>query len=225
MGDTRPRLFGALLIIGVLLASVFALQACTPADDGTESEPASDEETAAPAAEEPSDETAGEEEEMSPEFHVSEVEVDGTETAVIETSKGVIKFEFFAEDAPNTVASFIELAEDGFYDGLKFHRVEPGFVVQGGDPLSKTDDPMVGTGGPGYNLKAEFNDNPHVDGSVAMARSQNPDSAGSQFYITMGAQPFLDGNYTVFGQVIEGLDVVYEIGVGDVMERVYIERQ
>jgi len=97
------------------------------------------------------------------------------------------------------------------------------FVVQGGDPLSKTDDPMVGTGDPGYKLKAEFNSRQHLDGSVAMARSQDPDSAGSQFYICLGPQPFLDGNYTVFGQVTEGMDVVRAITAGDVMKSVIIE--
>ncbi|MDP2401578.1 MAG: peptidylprolyl isomerase [Actinomycetota bacterium] len=143
--------------------------------------------------------------------------------AVITTPKGEIKFEFYSEDAPNHVAAFIELAQKGFYDGTKFHRVEPNFVVQGGDPLSKTDDPMVGTGGPGYNLKAEFNSRQHLDGTVAMARSQAPDSAGSQFYICLGPQAFLDGNYTVFGQVVDGMDVVRSIAVGDVMEKVTIE--
>ena len=147
----------------------------------------------------------------------------GKEIAVIKTSKGVIKFEFFSKEAPNTSAAFIELAEKGFYDGTKFHRVVPGFVIQGGDPLSKTDDPMVGTGGPGYQLKAEFNSHQHLDGTVAMARAQDPDSAGSQFYICLGPQPFLDGQYTVFGQVTEGLDIVHKIAMGDVIESVTIE--
>jgi peptidyl-prolyl cis-trans isomerase B (cyclophilin B) len=148
----------------------------------------------------------------------------GDETAVITTAKGVIKFTFFCEDAPKHAAAFIELAEKGFYDGISFHRVEPDFVVQGGDPLSREDGPAVGTGGPGYNLAAEFNSRPHLDGTVAMARAGHPDSAGSQFYICLGTQSFLDGNYTVFGQVTEGLDVVHKIGRGDVMESVKIER-
>jgi len=151
----------------------------------------------------------------------------GTEVAVIKTAKGLIKFKFYPTDAPNTVAAFIELAQKGFYDGTKFHRVEPGFVIQGGDPLSKTDDPMVGTGGPGYRLKAEFdpatNRQKHLDGAVAMARAQDPNSAGSQFYITLGPQPMLDGQYTVFGQVISGMDVVRAIQKNDVMESVTIE--
>jgi peptidyl-prolyl cis-trans isomerase B (cyclophilin B) len=147
----------------------------------------------------------------------------GDEVAVITTDKGVIRFTFFADDAPTHVAAFIERAREGFYDGTKFHRVEPGFVIQGGDPLSRTDDPRVGTGGPGYTIKAEFNSRPHVDGTVAMARSQDPDSAGSQFYICLGPQSFLNGNYTVFGQVTEGLDVVHAIQRGDVIRSITIE--
>lgn len=158
-------------------------------------------------------------------LHTSDVTVTGNETAVIETDKGTIRFEFFPNDAPNTVASFIERAREGFYDGTKFHRVEPNFVIQGGDPLSKTDDPRVGTGGPGYTLKAEFNARPHLDGTVAMARAADPDSAGSQFYICLGTQSFLDGNYTVFGQVTEGLDVVHAIQRGDAMRSVRIEEK
>lgn len=156
-------------------------------------------------------------------MHVSDVKVTGEEIAVITTSRGVIKFKFYPKDAPNHVASFIELARAGFYDGTKFHRVEPGFVIQGGDPYSKTGAGPVGTGGPGYSLKAEFNDRPHIEGTVAMARSQSPDSAGSQFYICLAPASFLDGQYTVFGQVIEGMDVVKATQVGDVMESVRIE--
>lgn len=156
-------------------------------------------------------------------MHVSDVKVSGNEVAIITTKRGVIKFKFYPKDAPNHVASFIELARAGFYDGTTFHRVEPGFVIQGGDPHSKTGAGPVGAGGPGYNLKAEFSDQPHVLGTVAMARSQSPDSAGSQFYICLAPAPFLDGKYTVFGQVIEGMDVVQATQVGDIMESVRIE--
>jgi peptidyl-prolyl cis-trans isomerase B (cyclophilin B) len=156
--------------------------------------------------------------------HVPEYACTGKEIAVVTTPKGVIKFSFFCEDAPNHAGSFIELAEKGFYDGTTFHRVEPGFVIQGGDPYSRTGEGPVGTGGPGYNLAAEFNSRPHLEGTVAMARAGDPDSAGSQFYICLGPQPFLDGNYTVFGQVTEGLDVVHAIAKGDVIESVKIER-
>ena len=137
--------------------------------------------------------------------------------AVIETSKGTIKFKFFKDEAPNTVDNFIKLAQKDFYNGLIFHRVVPGFVIQGGDPSGN------GTGGPGYTIKAEFNSRPHLTGTVAMARSADPDSAGSQFYICLGAQPFLDGKYTVFGQVTEGQDVVDQIRMNDVMKKITIE--
>jgi len=147
----------------------------------------------------------------------------GNEIAVITTPKGVIKFAFYCDDAPKHSAAFIELAEAGFYDGTTFHRVEPGFVIQGGDPYSKSGQGPVGTGGPGYTLAPEFNARPHVDGTVAMARSAAPDSAGSQFYIALGRHEFLDGQYTVFGQVTEGLDVAHAISKDDVMTSVTIE--
>ncbi len=114
-------------------------------------------------------------------------------------------------------AAFIKLAEDGFYDGLAFHRVEPGFVIQGGDPDGD------GTGGPGYRLKAEFNDKPHLRGTVAMARSSNPDSAGSQFYICLNDARFLDNQYTVFGQLSDGYETLDAIRRGDKMNSVKVE--
>jgi peptidyl-prolyl cis-trans isomerase B (cyclophilin B) len=132
--------------------------------------------------------------------------------ARITTAQGDIVFTFFPEDAPTTVASFIKLARGGFYNGLTFHRVEPGFVIQGGCPLG------TGTGGPGYRLKAEFNDRLHDAGAVAMARAQSPDSAGSQFYICLEDAHFLDHQYTVFGHVTTGLDVTRRIKVGDTMK-------
>jgi len=139
------------------------------------------------------------------------------QSAVITMEKGgEIHIEFFPADAPKTVENFVTLAKKGFYDGLAFHRVEPGFVVQGGDPNGN------GTGGPGYKIKAEFNKQPHVRGVVAMARSQDPDSAGSQFYITLAPANFLDGKYTVFGKVTSGMDVVDKIQKGDKMKSVKI---
>jgi cyclophilin family peptidyl-prolyl cis-trans isomerase len=140
-----------------------------------------------------------------------------TVRARIATDKGDIVFRFYPQDAPQHSAAFIKLARAGFYDGLTFHRVEPGFVIQGGDPSGN------GTGGPGYQLDAEFNENPHIVGTVAMARSSNPNSAGSQFYICLGDAPFLNRNYTVFGHVVEGQPVVDAIRVGDVMNSVTIE--
>ena len=140
------------------------------------------------------------------------------QTAVITLDKGgEIRFEFFPADAPKTVENFVTLAKKGFYDNLAFHRVVPGFVVQGGDPKGN------GTGGPGYTIKAEFNKNKHVRGAVAMARSSDPDSAGCQFYITYGPQPHLVGSYTVFGKVVAGMELVDKIKQGDRMKSVKIE--
>jgi cyclophilin family peptidyl-prolyl cis-trans isomerase len=140
-----------------------------------------------------------------------------TLAAVIEMQKGgKIIFEFYPKDAPNSVDNFITLAKKGFYNGLKFHRVIPGFMAQGGDPLGE------GTGGPGYTIKDEFNSRKHIAGTVAMARTSEPNSAGSQFYICFEPQPHLDGQYTVFGQVIDGMDIVDKIQKGDIMKTVTI---
>ncbi len=137
--------------------------------------------------------------------------------ARITTAKGDIVFTFYPMEAPIHSAAFVKLAKAGFYDGLVFHRVEPKFVIQGGDPKGD------GTGGPGYNLDQEFNDHPHFKGAVAMARSSSPNSAGSQFYICIDDARFLDKQYTVFGQTTEGQSVVDAIRKGDKMERVTIE--
>jgi cyclophilin family peptidyl-prolyl cis-trans isomerase len=141
--------------------------------------------------------------------------------AVIETSKGTIRFELYEGDAPITTGNFIELAERGFYDGLTFHRYEPGFVIQGGCPLGN------GTGGADKRIKLEVSrDLKHGEaGAVAMARSSQPDSASCQFYITLGRADFLDMNYAVFGRVTEGMDVVNSIRVGDRMTSVKIVSQ
>src|SRR5204863_385584 len=152
-----------------------------------------------------------------------------TPRAVITLAKGgEIVLEFFPQDAPRHVQNFLALAKKGFYDGQRVHRVEPGFVVQFGDPQTKTlplDDDRVGGGGPGYTLKAEFNTNKHERGSLAMARSQHPDSAGSQFYITYGPQPHLDNSYTVFGKVTSGMEHVDRIRQGDKMTSVTISEE
>ena len=140
-----------------------------------------------------------------------------TETARITLDSGnTIDIAFYPEDAPKTVANFVTLAKKGFYNGLKFHRVVPDFVVQGGCPKGD------GTGGPGYTIPAEFNAKKHLRGTVAMARSQSPDSAGSQFYICYGPTPHLDRNYTVFGQVTSGMEHVDRIKQGDRMKTVEI---
>ena len=171
--------------------------------------------------------------------YTPEYQPTGDEVAVITTSKGTVRVQLAGKDAPIHVGNFVELARKGFYDGLKFHRHVPGFVIQGGCPntrdltpeeapfpppegvVKKAGNPFagLGTGGPGYSIKEEFSTNPnnkHLDGSLAMARSQDPNSAGSQFYLCLGAQPMLDSGYTVFGQTIDGM-------VGDVIESVEIE--
>ena len=140
-----------------------------------------------------------------------------TQTAVITLDNGQeIHPEFFPADAPKTVDNFVTLAKKGFYDGLTFHRVVPDFVVQGGCPKGN------GTGGPGHTIPAEFNKQKHLSGSLAMARSQDPDSAGSQFYFCLDAAPHLNGKYTVFGQVVDGLEAVDHIAVGDRMKHVTV---
>ncbi|GMT42074.1 MAG: hypothetical protein IEMM0002_0485 [bacterium] len=136
------------------------------------------------------------------------------EIGVIKTSLGTIKVKFFdqAGAAPKHVENFKKLANSGFYSGTTFHRVIPGFMIQGGDPNSKDDDRSNdGMGGPGYSIDAEFSSIKHERGIVSMARSQQPNSAGSQFFICTAAAPYLDGKYSVFGKVIEGMDVVDKI--------------
>ena len=132
--------------------------------------------------------------------------------AIIHTTLGDITLNFFPEVAPNHVNNFIELAKKGFYNGTTFHRVVPKFVIQGGDPNTKSPDrSRHGMGGPGYQIKAEFNKKPHRRGTLSMARSGHPDSAGSQFFICVADVPFLDGQYTVFGEVLKGMEVVDKI--------------
>ena len=122
--------------------------------------------------------------------------------------------EFWPEVAPKTVENFKKLAKQGFYDGTAFHRIIKGFMIQGGDPNTKdpAKEDQYGTGGPGYQINAEFNDRKHVRGVLSMARSQNPNSAGSQFFIMLGPAPFLDKQYTGFGKLIKGDDVLAKIG-------------
>jgi len=132
--------------------------------------------------------------------------------AVIETPHGNIEIRFFEDQAPGHVKNFKDLAQQGFYDGTTFHRVIPGFMIQGGDPNSKDHDKSGhGTGGPGYTIKAEFNDVKHKRGVLSMARAQDPDSAGSQFFIVVKDSLFLDGQYTAFGEVVSGIDVADKI--------------
>lgn len=143
----------------------------------------------------------------------SDAKSDAKEVAVLKTSAGEMVVEFWPEVAPKTVENFKTLARKGFYDGTAFHRVIKDFMIQGGDPLTKdpSKEALWGTGDPGYKLKAEFNDRKHVRGVISMARSQNPDSAGSQFFICHGNPSFLDGQYTAFGKLIKGDDVLEKI--------------
>ena len=153
-------------------------------------------------------------------------QVPTTQQAVITLDNGgQITLEFFPADAPKHVENFVKLAREGFYDGQRFHRVEPGFVVQLGDPQSKKlamDHPAMGAGGPGYTIKAEFNKRPFDRGVLGMARRDDPNSAGSQFYIMLGPAHFLNGQDTAFGRVVIGMDVVDAIRVGDRVKSVKI---
>jgi peptidylprolyl isomerase len=136
-----------------------------------------------------------------------------------ETDKGTIRAQLWPDLAPLTVNSFVFLARDGYFDGLKFHRVVPDFVIQGGDPTG------TGSGGPGYSLPAEFTDVPHTPGILSMARTSDPNSAGSQFFIVTGEASNLNNQYAVFGYVLEGMDVVYQIAMNDKMNKVTIEEK
>ena len=131
---------------------------------------------------------------------------------IVKTSFGNIKFNLLPDIATETVRNFSQLAKSGFYNGTLFHRIIPGFMIQGGDPNTKNSDKsMWGQGGPGYNLKAEFNSRSHLRGIVSMARATDPDSAGSQFFIVTSDSTFLDRQYTVFGEVVEGMEVADKI--------------
>ncbi|MEF2855600.1 putative peptidyl-prolyl cis-trans isomerase [Collinsella intestinalis] len=166
-----------------------------------------------------------------------EYQLAGDESAIIETSQGTIRVKLDSAGAPIHVANFCELSVMGFYDGLKFHRYVPGFVIQGGCPNTRDMTPeqvaagqmgpdgQPGTGGPGWNIQEEFSTNPnnsHEDGALAMARSMDPNSAGSQFYFCLGPQHNLDSGYTVFGSTVEGLDVISRLRAGDEIRHIEI---
>jgi peptidyl-prolyl cis-trans isomerase B (cyclophilin B) len=173
-------------------------------------------------------------------LYTPEYKPTGDEIAIINTSKGTIKVQLTGKDAPIHVGNFVELANKGYYENLKFHRYVPGFVIQGGCPNTREATPEqvadaakggysnFGTGGPGYAIHEEYTTNPnnvHEDGALAMARSSNPNSAGSQFYFCLGPQYMLDSGYTVFGQTLEGFDVISELRAGDVIESIEIQNQ
>jgi peptidyl-prolyl cis-trans isomerase B (cyclophilin B) len=145
-------------------------------------------------------------------FTPEEIKKMSETTAIIETKFGNIELRFFPDVAPNHVNNFIELSKKGFYDGTLFHRVIPGFMIQGGDPNSKDQDrSRHGMGGPGHSVKAEFSNKPHKRGTLSMARSAQPDSAGSQFFICVAEASFLNQKYTVFGEVVSGMEVADKI--------------
>jgi peptidyl-prolyl cis-trans isomerase B (cyclophilin B) len=140
--------------------------------------------------------------------------MENNEVAIIKTAQGEMTIAFWTDVAPKTVENFKTLARKGFYDGTAFHRIVKGFMIQGGDPLTKdaAQQSRWGTGDPGYKIKAEFNEKPHVRGVISMARSSDPDSAGSQFFICLADARFLDKKYTAFGQVLKGDDVLGKLG-------------
>lgn len=170
-------------------------------------------------------------------LHTPEYKLSGNEVAVIKTSKGTIKVKFFSDAAPVASANFVELALKGYYNGIRFHRYVPNFVIQGGDPQTKGASAQdvasadasqrgpYGTGGPGYTIKDEYAGNPnkHVVGSLAMARTGMPNSGGSQFYFALEPLPSLDGQYTVFGQATDGVDVIKQLRAGDEIESITVE--
>lgn len=197
----RPAILAAMIGIGVVAAiGVTAIFLINPGSMRTAEDPL------APAAPIPEAENQAE--------RVNQQEPGQLEQlATIETDFGNIVLRLFPQTAPGHVDNFIKLAKEGFYDGTAFHRVIPGFMIQGGDPNTKDEDRSNdGQGGPGFNIKAEFSNTPHRRGILSMARSPSgPDTAGSQFFIVVSDSLFLDGQYSVFGEVIEGMDVVDRI--------------
>lgn len=230
----KSRSFATTLALLTSIAVIALLLAGCGSADPTETQPASPPpaESSTETTEQPPTNSEG------ATVYTPEYQPTGKEIATFETSKGTIVVELFGADAPIHVGNFVELARDGFFDDTKFHRYEPGFVIQGGDPqtreLSKDEvvdavnmgNPPLGTGGPGHVIKGEFdptvNPNKHVKGALGMARTNDPDSAGSQFYFALEALPMLDGQYTVFGVITEGQDVMADLRIGDTIESVKI---
>lgn len=183
-----------LLVGATTLLAALAL-ACDGAPYSTNESPSTGETPASSPSLEPTPMTYAERPELT-------IDPDKKYTAIIETEKGTFRIQLRPDLAIQTVNSFVFLAHEGYYDGVTFHRVLPGFMAQGGDPTG------TGSGGPGYTLPAEFSDIPYVRGTVGMARTNDPNSGGSQFFITFGERPNLNGQYTVFGEITEGMEVV-----------------
>ncbi len=148
----------------------------------------------------------------------TEVTLTDTTQAIVKTNRGSFRLLLYGKDAPISVKNFVRLAEAGFYDGLTFHRYEPGFVIQGGDPQG------TGMGDAGYTIPLEISDRKHIKGALGMARAQDPNSGSCQFYICLEAQPGLDGSYTVFGEVIKGMSIVEQLRQGDKIIKIKIIR-
>jgi len=144
------------------------------------------------------------------------IDVNKKYTALIKTAKGDLVLDLYPQDAPVTVNNFVTLARKGFYNGLTFHRILPGFMVQGGDPQGN------GLGGPGYTISDEINQRKHITGALSMAKTAQPNTGGSQFFICFAPQPHLDGIHTVFGQLTQGMDVLKQLVIGDKMNEVVI---
>ncbi|KPJ54076.1 hypothetical protein AMJ39_02125 [candidate division TA06 bacterium DG_24] len=211
-----------LFTLPLIMTLALAVTGCGTSGEESESQAEGEAERADQAQEAAEKEAAAEAEEEASEEE--EVTLTGDEIATIETTLGTIVLEFYPDVAPLHVENFIKLANKGFYDGLTFHRVISGFMIQGGDPRGD------GRGNAGYTIPAEFSERKHVTGTLAMARGPDPNSASCQFYICLAPQPGLDGKYTVFGQAIEGLDVVQAIGKVETgprdkpIEPVYMEK-
>lgn len=195
----------ALLII-IITAAVFLAVSCSPPKPSTSTDATTTESAALSTVQ------TGAMPEPTPTQEEKPMSNYENKIAEIHTRKGVITVKFLPDLAPNHVRNFIDLSEQGYYNGTRFHRVIPGFMIQGGDPNTKTDNQMNwGTGGSGKNLKAEFSSRHHSRGILSMARSQDPDSASSQFFITVADAASLDNQYTVFGEVLTGMDVADQI--------------
>jgi peptidyl-prolyl cis-trans isomerase B (cyclophilin B) len=228
------RKSAALVLSALVLSLVVGLNfGCAPKASYDAPETKSDA-GSQPATETSSESTPSAEE---PSVYTPAYKVNGKEIAVIKTSKGTIKTKFFTDDAPIAAANFIELALKGYYNGVKFHRYVDKFVIQGGDPQTKSASAKdvaaadaaqsgpYGTGGPGYTITDEYASNPnkHLEGSLAMARTGAPNSGGSQFYFALEPLPSLDGQYTVFGHATSGLDVIKKLRAGDEIVSITIE--
>jgi cyclophilin family peptidyl-prolyl cis-trans isomerase len=194
------------ILLTVLLITMSLFFGCSSDPEPSEPSTPSTPSTPAESQTEPSDEP-----EQTDGYPPMTIDENKTYIANIETEQGIIRVELFAKDAPKTVNSFVYLAREGFYDGTTFHRVLPGFMAQGGDPTG------TGTGGPGYTFEDEINQHRHETGVISMANS-GPDTNGSQFFITYAPQPHLDGLHTVFGQVIEGMNVLNRLTPRDPTE-------